>query len=408
MVDLEAGRVVVRIDIALAVAELLRALVVGVAKLLRRAQVAVLAHVAGRSRERAHDRIRLRGPRQVDRSLRQIQLRLGQPHVLERLRRRDRDHERLRVSVAHVLRGEDDHPACDEARVLARLEHRDEVVDGRVGVGAAHRLDEGGGEVVVQVARAVVDERALAGGVGDVLLRQRGVLGVGGLGGEFEDVQRRARVASGRAGDQQGQLVRNGHVQHRRAPLHDDGDLLVRQRFERVELHPRHQRRVDLEVRVLGRGADQRHQPFLDRRQERVLLRLVEAVDLVEEQDRALPMGSEALAGACEHCAHLGHRGRDRRKLFERGAGPRGHDPRQRRLATSGRPVEHHRADPVLLDREPERRALAEHVSLADEFLERGRARALGERCRSGHPLVGCVGEQIGHGHEVCSARVQA
>ena len=45
---------------------------------------------------------------------------------------------------------------------------------------------------------------------------------------------------------------------------------------------------VDLEERVLGGRADERQRPVLDRRQERVLLRLGEAVDLVEEQDRAL------------------------------------------------------------------------------------------------------------------------
>ena len=103
-----------------------------------------------------------------------------------------------------------------------------------------------------------------------------------------------------RAGDQRAP-ARPGRPRRRTAAprCDDDGDLLVGQRLERVELHPRHQRRVDLEVRVLGRRPDQRHEPLLDRRQERVLLRLVEAVDLVEEEDRALPVRAEALAGAC-------------------------------------------------------------------------------------------------------------
>ena len=49
--------------------------------------------------------------------------------MLDRLRGRDGDEERLRVGVADVLGGEHDHAPGDEARVLAALEHRREVVD---------------------------------------------------------------------------------------------------------------------------------------------------------------------------------------------------------------------------------------------------------------------------------------
>ena len=72
--------------------------------------------------------------------------------------------------------------------------------------------------------------------------------------------------------------------------------LVLVERLERVDLRAREQRRVHLEVRVLGRRADQRDEPLLDRGQQRVLLRLVEAVDLVEEEDRALPVRAEPLA----------------------------------------------------------------------------------------------------------------
>ena len=59
------------------------------------------------------------------------------------------------------------------------------------------------------------------------------------------------------------------------------------ERLEHVDLRPRQQRRVDLERRVLGGRADEDDVAGLDARQERVLLRLVEAVDLVDEEDRA-------------------------------------------------------------------------------------------------------------------------
>ena len=59
--------------------------------------------------------------------------------MLERLRGGDGDEQGPRVGVADVLRGEDHHAPGDEARVLAALEHRREVVDGRVRV--APRID---------------------------------------------------------------------------------------------------------------------------------------------------------------------------------------------------------------------------------------------------------------------------
>src|SRR5205823_4056980 len=63
-------------------------------------------------------------------------------------------------------------------------------------------------------------------------------------------------------------------------------DDVVGQRLEHVHGGARQERAVHLERRVLGRRADERQQALLDKRQERVLLRLVEAMYLVDEQDR--------------------------------------------------------------------------------------------------------------------------
>ena len=69
--------------------------------------------------------------------------------------------------------------------------------------------------------------------------------------------------------------------------------------------------------------------------------------------------------GALDHAAHLRLAGVDRAELLERGVGRRGDDPRERRLAGAGRPVEDHRERAPLLDRGAQRAALAEHVLLA-------------------------------------------
>ena len=74
-----------------------------------------------------------------------------------------------------------------------------------------------------------------------------------------------------------------------------------RERLQHEHLRPRQQRRVDLERRVLGGGADQHDVAGLDARQERVLLRLVEAVDLVHEDDGAAPGAAPAVLGRGHH-----------------------------------------------------------------------------------------------------------
>ena len=110
-----------------------------------------------------------------------------------------------------------------------------------------------------------------------------------GLAGELERVQRRARVAARAGGEELDRLVLDGDAAALAAverPPQQPLDVGRLQRVQLVHLGPREQRRVDLEVRVLGRGPDERDEPLLDRRQQRVLLRLVEPVDLVEEEDR--------------------------------------------------------------------------------------------------------------------------
>src|SRR6266516_3137434 len=70
-------------------------------------------------------------------------------------------------------------------------------------------------------------------------------------------------------------------------PAHDGSDVLVRQRLEYEHAAARQQRRGQLEARGLARSADQGDDPVLDPGEKRVLLRPVEAMDLVAKQDRA-------------------------------------------------------------------------------------------------------------------------
>ena len=276
-----------------------------------------------------------------------------------------------------------DHAARDEARVLAAFQHRREVEQRGVGIRAARGLDPGRDQVVVEVAALVVEDRAALERVLGHAQRHRSAL-AHGVAGQLERGQRGAGVA-GRAGGEELERVvvhlrgaGDAAVVAQRAPQQRQHVLVV-ERAQLVHAAARQQRRVDLEVGVLGRRADEHHEPLLDRGQQRVLLGLVEAMDLVEEEDRALAARVAAVLGALDHLAHLGAPRVDSRGLLEGGARVHREQPRQRRLAGARRPVQDHRVGAALLDRRAQRRAAGEQVLLAHELAQRGRAHAGGQ-----------------------------
>ena len=157
----------------------------------------------------------------------------------------------------------------------------------------------------------------------------------------------------------------------------------LRERRQLDHRAPREERRVDLEVRVLRRRPDERDEPVLDRVQDGVLLRLVEAVDLVDEEDRPEAVAAQPVARARDDGADVVDACRDGRDLLERGSRSLRDDPGDRRLPRARRAEEDHRRRTVLLDREPERGAGPEDVLLAHELVEIRRPQPHRERERS-------------------------
>ena len=171
------------------------------------------------------------------------------------------------------------------------------------------------------------------------------------------------------------------------------------ERLEPEEGRAAEQRRVDLEVRVLGGGADEGEEAALDAGQQGVLLGLVEAVDLVEEEDRALAVLAEAVAGPLERVADVLHAGAHRAELLEGLAGVGGDGLGQGGLARARRPPQDHRRQPVGLDEGPERLARAEQVVLADDVVEGAGPQARRERRVGRQRLLRGGGEEVvGHG----------
>ena len=118
----------------------------------------------------------------------------------------------------------------------------------------------------------------------------------------------------------------------------------LQQGFERRIVEPaqhqhlgaRQQRAVEFEGRILRRGADQHNRAVFDHWQETVLLAAIEAVDFVDEEQRALPRLA-AHARGIERLLQIGDAGKYRRQLLEMKLEGVAEKPRDRRFAGSGR-----------------------------------------------------------------------
>ena len=361
-------------------------------------QRAVPEHLLHRRRVASADGVRLRRHGQQHGGLGEGVLRLGQPDVVQRLGGRHRHLERPRVRVAHVLGRGDDQPPGDEPRVLAGRDHRAQPVQRGVGIVAAEALDERRHGVVVAVAGPVVGEDALLGGGldvvqggGDAAVGVPGVVVLGQGRGALEDVEDLPCIAAGDVHEVLERVVGEGDAATgperpgqppfgvRDGAPDDHGDVLVGERLQAPDAHPRQEGGVDLEVRVLRRCPDEGHRPVLDVREQGVLLRLVEAVDLVDEQDAAAAIQRQALLGARDRGPHLGDAGHDGREGVEVGADRVREEPGERGLAGARRAPQEQRREVTAGDGPAERAALADELLLADELVQVARAHPRGE-----------------------------
>ena len=136
---------------------------------------------------------------------------------------------------------------------------------------------------------------------------------------------------------------------------------------------------VQLEARVLGRGADEDDGAVFHVGQEAVLLGLVEAVDLVHEEERALAVGA-ADAGLLEHAAQVGHAGEDRGDLDEGHVGLVRKQSRDGGLADARRAPEDQRGQAAGGEHRAQRAVGGEDRGLAHDVGEPARPQPIGER----------------------------
>ena len=160
-------------------------------------------------------------------------------------------------------------------------------------------------------------------------------------------------------------------------------ELVVLQLLEPEHAASRQQRSDDLEGWVFSRRADQGDRAVFDVRQDGVLLRLVEAVDLVDEQDRAQSSPPVHL-GLGHDLAQVGDAGRHRRHRHHPRASFRGQKAGQGGLSAPWRTPKN---DAWKVPRAGQLPQNLDHRALANQVLkplraQPGRERRVGLRPR--------------------------
>ena len=236
------------------------------------------------------------------------------------------------------------------------------------------------------VPGAVVAEVALAHRVFGVLERYGRAAGYArAIRRGFEPVQRNARISFRAIRDRVERVAVCLHPSDPAldvvdCPVEDRSDVGLGEGVKAEQYGSREQGADDAEERRLGGRADEDDPARFDTGQQDILLRLVEAVDLVDEQDRTATRRFKPLTPFFDDPPHVGDAGRHRRQLDElRGRVPCDQH-RQRRLPGSRRPDEHHRPELVLLDQRPKNAAPFQQMRLTDEFIQGSGPHPRGER----------------------------
>ena len=198
-----------------------------------------------------------------------------------------------RIGKADVLPGHADDAPRQIARVGAAVEHAGQPVEGAIRAGAAYRLVQRRYLVVERVTTLVETAQVLRHRFFDELAVNRNDARRMCRGTHLlEQVEQAACIAI-RQSDQPFTGIR-GEAQIRQRPfagtVKQGAHLRLIERLQHIDRSTREQGGIDLERRIFGRRADEGQQARFDEGQEAVLLRLIEAVDFVDEENRPPPL----------------------------------------------------------------------------------------------------------------------
>ncbi len=179
------------------------------------------------------------------------------------------------------------------------------------------------------------------GGAHHFLGDERFLLGTGQVTGKGQRVQRASGIATRKREDGLagiiGKLEGTGKtlIRAERA-VQDAGKRIIGEPVQLDHARAGDKRGVHLEERVLGRGAYEHDHAVFHRMEQSILLRPIEAVDLVDEQDGTDTQRHQALVGFGNFPAKIGNGSADRGNLDEVRMRRFGNDVRNRGFASAG------------------------------------------------------------------------
>lgn len=121
----------------------------------------------------------------------------------------------------------------------------------------------------------------------------------------------------------------------------------------------------------MRRRADQPHHAAFHIRQKNVLLRFVEPMNFVDEQNRGLAGIFQTIPRRSQNAPHVRHIRFHAAEPFEFIFRLVGNDLRERSFAGAGRPIKNQRLNPIRFDSAPEKLAGSENVVLPAIFVQR-------------------------------------
>src|SRR5882762_11599450 len=210
----------------------------------------------------------------------------------------------------------------------------------------------------------------------------------------FERIVRGPRIAAGKYSDVLDRLL--AHLDRfvaepalliRKGPPQQHFDLFRRERLQHVYARPRKQRRDYFKRRILRRRAYQNNVAGFDVRQERVLLRLVESMHLIDEHDRS-PPGPPRMFRRGHHVLDFLDPRQHRAKRYKFRMRHSRNQSRQRRLPASRRPPQNHRADIVPLDLRAQGLSRPKQRLLSGKLIQRFWTHPLRQRLRRRTPSI--------------------
>ena len=342
--------------------------------------------------------VALGGRGQIDRRLRQRNPSFRHADLGNHLEAGIGQKQCIRIGKPHIFRCRQAQTPGNEQRVFARIDHPGQVIDGGIGVGAPDALDEGGDDIVVHLPVLVIHGHVFLDTLRNrLIINNNRFFSSEGVHDDFQDVQQFPAVAAAEAHQSlrllQPDILRLQEDIFAERTVQQDLQILPVQGFQDKNLAAGEQGRNDLEGRILRRRTDQDDGARFHGPEQGILLRLVEAVDFVDEQDRSAPLAEQTRPpGFLEHLPDILDAGRDCGEGIELAAHRFGDDMGQGRLSYAGRAPENERRQVPALDHLAEDAAFPDQMPLAHILVQRIRT----------HPFRKGREQGTRGGHTVC------